>query len=120
MTSTELVKHKKKAPVPRVPTSADGVVVEAGVDRPSTSRKRVLTPRISPSVAADAKADRILHVIPGRAEKELKVERVSNSGLWQIRWTGGGGVPSPLRGFYTSSETANKAIAVWLGSKQRP
>lgn len=45
---------------------------------------------------------------PTRYDRELIIER--KAGLWSIRWNGGGEVPGPLKGLYTTEGAAKRAI----------
>ena len=74
-------------------------------------RKRVLVPRDLRSV--DDAARRKILTVPGQ-DKRLQIVPVPNSGLFQIKYTGGGETPTPLKGNYTSMQNAEKAIARWL------
>lgn len=67
---------------------------------------------------ADAAARRKIIAIPGH-DKRLVIERVPESGMYFIRYTGGGSTPAVLQGFYTSSVNAQKAIDKWLEPKPR-
>lgn len=51
------------------------------------------------------------------AEKALVVQP-TGTGLYVIKYTGGGEVPQALSGKYTSYATANDAIALFQGSVQ--
>lgn len=67
---------------------------------------------------ADAAAKRRIMAAPSH-EKKLVIERVPDSGLYQIKYTGGGNVPSFLNGSYTSEQFARKALDRWLAQKPR-
>ena len=42
--------------------------------------------------------------------RELEVVHIRDTNLYEIRYIGGGPVPSPLRGMYTRRVTAREAI----------
>jgi hypothetical protein len=72
----------------------------------ATPRKRTLTPSVPTSVDADP--DNVF-TPPSNTRKLVPyMERETN--LWQVRYEGGGPVPLPLRGKYTSKRTATEAI----------
>ena len=49
-------------------------------------------------------------------EKNLKIYRVKNSGLYCIKFTGGGQVPDALAGMFTSPMLAEKAIEAHMNA----
>lgn len=52
-------------------------------------------------------------------EKNLKIYRVKNSGLYAIKFVGGGQLPDDLSGMYTSPALAEKAIEKFLEPKPK-
>ncbi len=66
----------------------------------------------------DDAARRKLTTVPGY-EKRLVIERITDTGLYHIKFTGGGGTPTPLQGSYTTEQGAQKAIDKWLAPKPR-
>ena len=43
-------------------------------------------------------------------EKDVQIVPVPNSSLWKIRFTGGGEVPDPLKGLFTSPTVARETL----------
>lgn len=54
-----------------------------------------------------------------KTDKNLKICRVKNSGLFAIKFTGGGEVPDDLKGMWTTPSLAEAAIEKYMRPKPK-
>lgn len=71
---------------------------------PKQARKRILTPRVPTTVDAGDS------IFSAPVSREFRVERIKATTLWIIKYEGGGPVPLPLRGMYTTESAAYRAL----------
>lgn len=51
--------------------------------------------------------------------RSLRIEKVPATTLVCVKWNGGGEVPAPLSGTYTSHAAARQAIDIWKSMNSR-
>lgn len=71
-------------------------------------RKRVLIPRVQTTGASAGDAP--VFDAPVYVKRELQVFHIEETNLFEIKYVGGGPVPLPLRGAYTSRRKADVAV----------